>query len=190
MSIRTKIALVLVGAVILPLAISMVFWTLILRSTVGAEIGFWALFGGRQQREARINSAFKAFSGTVTKRSAAATGRVADAAKQLSRGITDLSGHLERLGCARSAPPPACEAALRAFLERFDGDLQGVSLRVGESTRDVLQPGVVGERAAATAATLASLEREPGDLTLRPAALDSGWLIVTRRATGAGRITA
>jgi len=49
MSIRTKIALVLVGAVILPIALSMVFWTWTLRQLIDPEI---SLFRGRHQREA------------------------------------------------------------------------------------------------------------------------------------------
>ena len=183
MSIRTKIALVLVGAVILPIAASMVFWTWTLRQLVDPEI---SLFRGRQQREAVIS---KSVAESMTKRGGAATVRVAATVKQLNHDVAELGSHLERLRCGRATPPPACEEAARAFLARYEGDLEGLRIRSGETARDVLRADVVGERAAATAATLASLEREPGDLTLRPAALDTGWLIVTRRSTALGPIT-
>jgi signal transduction histidine kinase/DNA-binding response OmpR family regulator len=183
MSIRTKIALVLVGAVVVPIAASMVFWTWTLRQLVDPEI---SLFRGRQQRESVIG---KSLAESMAKRGGAATALVAATVKQLNHDVGELGSHLERLRCARPTPPPACEDAARAFLARHEGDLEGVRFRVGETTRDVVRADVVGERAAATAATLTSLEREPGDVALRPAALDAGWLMVTRRSTALGPIT-
>jgi signal transduction histidine kinase/DNA-binding response OmpR family regulator len=186
MSIRTKIALVLIAAVVLPLGASTIFWALKFREMVDPEISLLTLFSARQQREVMLG---KSFTESMTKRSAAATARLAGTIKALTRDVDDLGGHLERLRCGRPVPPPACDEAVRAFLGRYREDLEGVRIGAGASTRDVLRADVVGERAGATAATLTSLEREPGDLTLRPAALDGGFLLVTRRTTGGGRIT-
>jgi signal transduction histidine kinase/CheY-like chemotaxis protein len=186
MSIRTKIALVLVGAVLLPLAASTIFWTLTFHQMVDPEIGLATLFRGRQQREMALS---KSFTDSISKRSASATERLATTVKQLTRDIGELSVQLAQLRCGRPAPAPACDEASRAFLARHEGNLEGVRVRIGETARDVLRPEVVGERAAAAVATVSSLEREPGDLTLRPAALDGGWLLVTRRMTSLGQIT-
>ncbi len=186
MSIRTKIALVLIGAVVLPLGASTVFWALQFREMVDPKISLWTLFSARQQREVMLG---KSLTESMTKRSTAATARLAGTIKQLTHDVNELGGHLDRLHCGRLVPPAACGEAVQVFLDRYKEDLEGVRVRAGESTRDVLRADVVGERAAATAATLASLERQTGDLTLRPAALDSGFLLVTRRTTGGGQIT-
>jgi signal transduction histidine kinase/CheY-like chemotaxis protein len=186
MSIRTKIALVLIGAVVLPLGISTIFWALKFREMVDPGISLWALFSARQEREVMLG---KSLTESMAKRSAAATARLAGTIKQLNRDIAELGGHLDRLRCARPAPPAACGEALWGLLDRYKEDLEGVRVRAGEVTREALRADIVGEHAAATAATLASVERETGDLTQRPVALDSGFLLVTRRSTAGGEIT-
>jgi len=187
MSIRTKIALLLVGAVILPLGASTIFWTLTFQRTVDSEIGLSTLFRRRGEREAAI---IKSLAETISKRSEMAVDRLATTAKQLGRDMTELSDQLERLGCGRPAPPPTCEDAGLGFLARHEENLEGVRVRIGEAVRNLVRPSVDAQRTDAASAALASLESEPGDFTLRPVALDNGWLLVTRRTTVLGRLTA
>src|SRR5262249_38718818 len=151
------------------------------------EIGLSTLVRGRQQRELAL---VKSFAEPIAKRSATATERLTTTAQQLDRDLAELGGQLGRLGCAGPAPSAACDGAARAFLARPEGNLDGVQLRLGDTARDVVRPDVSRERAAASAAAFAPLAREPGDLTLRPVALDTSWLLVTRRTTDRGQITA
>src|SRR5215510_7154044 len=155
MSIRTKIALVLGGAVILPLAASTIFWTLMFQKMVDPEIGLSTLVRGRQQRELALA---KAFAEPTAKRSATATERLTTTAQQLDRDLAELGGQLGRLGCTGPAPSAACDDAARAFLARHEGNLDGVRLRLGDAARDVVRADVPAERAAASAAAFAPLE--------------------------------
>lgn len=183
MSIRTKVALVIAVSVVVPLVISTVFWVWTLGRTVNEELAWGSLFRSYETLEAALA---ETASQSATRRVQAGARAIAGGARRLVRDLADFGARLQALRCFDPAPAGACRDAVDDFLDRTAGDLEGVRIVSAVSRRDFGQVDTAGERTAAVAVVLDSLDLQ-GEPTLRPVTTPAGIVLVTSRAMGAER---